>query len=62
MIQSKKKGVKAQSFDISSCPVKQNNPLTIAANGLHKEVADGIRTRDTQSHNLVLYPTELQPP
>src|SRR5262245_44880563 len=27
-----------------------------------KRVAEGIRTLDPQSHNLMLYPTELQPP
>lgn len=30
--------------------------------GFLRGVAEGIRTPDPQSHNLMLYPTELQPP
>jgi hypothetical protein len=41
---------------------KQNDPLITLFKGLPQGVAEGIRTPDTQSHNLVLYPTELQPP
>ena len=40
----------------------QKKPQALWAYGFIVGVAEGIRTLDPQSHNLMLYPTELQPP
>ena len=45
----------AGAVAVSACPVKRNNPLTTAVNGLSTRAGDGTRTRDIQLGKLVLY-------